>query len=86
MTMRISRAEAAGRCGVARDRARPQILPHRRRGRDPAAGQLYHAQERFGQLRVGRSRSNLVLPELDIAAGQGFEVGRLGHGADYTRL
>jgi hypothetical protein len=74
------------RPGIALGGTGPETLPHRGRGGEAAARDLHEAHQRLGQLGIGSRSRHLVLPELDIAAGQGFEIGRLRHGADYTSL
>jgi len=59
----------------------PEILPERGRGGEAAAGELHQAHQRLRQLGVGGGGRHLVLPELDVAARQGFEIGRFCHGA-----
>jgi hypothetical protein len=84
--LRRAEAEAGRRCRVTGGGAGPEILPQGSRRREAAAGRLHDADQRLGQFRVGGRSRHLVLPELDIAACQSFEIGRLRHGADYTNL
>jgi len=67
------------RRGGAPDQIRPHRLPESGLGRKAAADQLHHAGEAFGQLGIGRCRGDLILPQFDIAAGEGFEIRRLRH-------
>jgi hypothetical protein len=64
---------------------RPERLPHAGLGREAAAHELHHAGEPVGQLRIGRGRGDLILPQFDVAAGQGFEIRRFRHEWDDIR-
>jgi hypothetical protein len=60
-------------------------LPETGLGREAAADELHHARQPLGQFRIGRGRGDLILPQFDIAAGQGFEIRRLRHESDDIR-
>lgn len=60
--------------GLRHRRHRRHLLPHH--GLDPG--------QRLGRLRIGRHRHPLLLPQIEIAAREILEVGRFGHGPEYT--
>jgi hypothetical protein len=54
-------------------------------GGEAAAHELHHARQPVGQFGIDRGRGDLILPQFDIAAGQGFEIRRLRHESDDIR-
>jgi len=66
-------------------RIRPHRLPQAGLGRETAAHEVHHARQAVGQFRIHGGRGDLILPQLDIAAGQGFEIRRLRHESDDIR-
>jgi len=54
-------------------------------GRETAPHDLHHAREPVGQFGIDRGGGDLILPQLDIAAGQGFEIRRFRHESDDIR-
>jgi len=64
---------------------RPHRLPQAGLGRQAATHELHHARQPVGQFGIDRSRGDLILPQLDVAAGQGFEIWRLRHESDDIR-
>lgn len=68
-------------CGSANIIARRSLGdgPERRQARQ----QRRHA---LGENRIGRHGGQLLLPKLDIPAGERGEIGRFPHGAQYRRI
>jgi hypothetical protein len=64
---------------------RPHRLPQPGLRREATTHELYHARQAVGQFGIRRSRGDLILPQFDIAAGQGFEIRRLRHESDDIR-
>jgi hypothetical protein len=66
-------------CGCGGGEIGPETLPQRQNRRHAAAGQLTGTHQRVHQLRIEGGLGDLILPELDITAGQIFQIGRLVH-------
>jgi hypothetical protein len=55
---------------------RPQTRPT---GRTHRRDCLEQPTEGFDELGIGRHRAHLILPQIEVALGERFEIGRLGH-------
>jgi len=53
-------------------------------GTETGRRRLNQSGQRRADLRIGGGCGDLILPELDIAAGQRFQIRRRFHGGDYS--